>query len=64
MNTVLKVNGLRKKSSLNEQWNRHFVLGYTDEETVMLDFDNTPLACMHCIPFCARGIMGLKQNEG
>ena len=27
--------------NLNNEWNRHFVLGYTDEETVMLDFDST-----------------------
>jgi len=37
----MKVNGLRGKSNLNEEWNHHFVLGYTDEETVMLDFDST-----------------------
>lgn len=33
---VLKVNGLKKKS------NPKFVIGYTDTETVKLDFDNTP----------------------
>ena len=32
---------MRGKSNLNNEWNLHFVLGYTDEETVMLDFDNT-----------------------
>ncbi|UCE16679.1 MAG: hypothetical protein JSV12_03485 [Candidatus Bathyarchaeota archaeon] len=32
---------MRRKSNLNNEWNRHFVLGYTDEETVMLDFDST-----------------------
>jgi len=37
----MRVNGLRGKSNLNNEWNLHFVLGYTDEETVMLDFDNT-----------------------
>ena len=41
MTTATKANGLTKKSSLNKEWNQHFVLGYTDEETVMLDFDNT-----------------------
>ncbi|MCW3976828.1 MAG: hypothetical protein NWE77_02725 [Candidatus Bathyarchaeota archaeon] len=34
---------MRRKLGRNELWNRHFVLGFTDEETVMLDFDNTPL---------------------
>ena len=37
----MRVSGLRKKLNLNNEWNRNFVLGYTDEETVMLDFDNT-----------------------
>lgn len=37
----MRVSGLRRKLNLNNEWNRHFVLGYTDEETVMLDFDNT-----------------------
>ena len=36
MNTVLMVNGLTKKSN-----HFKFIMGYTDEETVMLDFDNT-----------------------
>jgi len=39
----MTVNGLKKKSNLNEQWNSHCILGYTDQETVMVDFDNTPL---------------------
>lgn len=34
---VLKVNGLKNKS------NPKFVIGYTDIETVKLDFDDTPL---------------------
>ena len=38
----LKVNGLIRKSDISEGWNPHFVLGCTDEETVMLDFDSTP----------------------
>jgi len=33
---VLKANGLKKKS------NTKFVIGYTDTETVKLDFDSTP----------------------
>jgi len=33
---VLKVNGLKEKS------NPKFVIGYTDTETVKLDFDDTP----------------------
>jgi hypothetical protein len=36
MDTVLKANGL------TEQSNRNNVLGITDTDTVMLDFDYTP----------------------
>lgn len=28
--------------NLTLKWNHKFILGYTDNETVMLDFDNTP----------------------
>jgi len=31
-----------KENGLNEKWSHKFILGYTDTETVMLDFDNTP----------------------
>ena len=37
---VMKVFGLKGKLKQDE-WKNHFVLGFTDEETVMLDFDNT-----------------------
>ena len=41
MNTVMTVNGLRRKLSLKNRWPHNFLIGYTDEETVMLDLDNT-----------------------
>lgn len=41
MNTVSKAHGLTGKSNLNGEWDRHFVLGFTDQETVMLDFDSS-----------------------
>lgn len=38
----MKVNGLKRKLDTDNGWEYHFVLGFTDEETVMPDFDNTP----------------------
>jgi hypothetical protein len=32
-----------KVHGLNQKWNRNFILGYSDTETVKLDFDRMPL---------------------
>ncbi len=52
---AVKVNGL------TEQWNHKFILGYTDTETVMLDFDNTPLKD---VKYWSRRIMQRFKLEG
>lgn len=52
---AVKVNGLIK------QWNRKCILGYTDTETVMLDFDNTPLKE---VKYWSRRIMTWFKLEG
>jgi len=31
-----------KANGLNEKWNHNSIIGFTDTETAMLDFDNTP----------------------
>jgi len=54
----MRVNGLRGKSNLNNEWNHYFVLGYTDEETVMLDFDNTSFKTVRY--WAARGLKWFK----
>jgi len=37
------MHGLIRKSNLNGEWDHHYILGYTDQQTVMLDFDTTSL---------------------
>lgn len=54
-NTVLKGRGLRQK------WNHKSVLGYTDRETVKLDFDNT---LFKTVRYWALRTMSWFQLEG
>jgi hypothetical protein len=61
--TALRVNGLREK------WNHKSILGITDDETVMLDFDNTPFkwvkhwALRTTKRFNLEGFIILKSSE-
>jgi hypothetical protein len=63
MNTVLKANGLKEKSSRNN------VLGITETNTVMLDFDDTPFktvkywASRTCKWFRLKGFIIEKSSE-
>ena len=56
-------------SGLRGKWNHYSILGVTDDETVMLDFDNTPFkwvkywALRACKWFKLEGFIILKSSE-